>query len=303
MQKFILKTLLTCLPASIVIAIYLITYGVPPPNLSNSMSFNAKIQNIKHEHLKKDIEVFSLGSSMSLNNVHTETIQKRMSEQFLNISSWGQNMKDNYKLFKFFDAHYHPSTVIVSSGYQDFHNGSKNFKLEELQNYLYGSEVFGYKDVTLYALRDQSRQFRKWSTDSLNYTSLKFDQCSGVPLIKEGFNISERRWEGNKIKDQKFEDQQYQYVDSLSALCKTKNIKFIFAQVPLRKGFYAALNEKELQMIKAHREKLESILFKNKQTYVGTDHKIWADSLFVDYSHLSKYGSKVYTEYFVKEAQ
>ena len=71
MKQFITKITLIILPIFIFIVVWLFIYGPPPPKLSTSISFNAKMKNIKDKQLGKKIDILAIGSSMSLNNIHT----------------------------------------------------------------------------------------------------------------------------------------------------------------------------------------------------------------------------------------
>lgn len=70
---------------------------LPPPNLTDSFSYNEKLFFLSQSDLKP--EVIVLGSSMALNNINSNALIKRIkSNRVLNLSSWGMNLKDDFEL-------------------------------------------------------------------------------------------------------------------------------------------------------------------------------------------------------------
>ena len=72
MKKFIRKTIKLIIPLTILSLLWVLIYGFPPPNLSPNISFNARMFNLKERHIDVNIDVLAIGSSMSLNNIHTK---------------------------------------------------------------------------------------------------------------------------------------------------------------------------------------------------------------------------------------
>ena len=104
-------------------------YSTPPPNLSNSISLNAKVLFLKNNFSRANIDILAIGSSMSLNNINSSSITKAYSdEQYLNLSSWGLTMEETFNLIKIYNKKYHPKTIIISSNYSDFKGSSQKIK-------------------------------------------------------------------------------------------------------------------------------------------------------------------------------
>src|SRR3982751_6326885 len=104
LKKIGLFSLLCMLLSAVIVGVYKLRYDVsckdfPAPALSDSYSLNEKIEFLRTK--EKDIPILAIGSSIALNNLHSETIAKNITgKKFLNAASWGMNMGDNYSLLK-----------------------------------------------------------------------------------------------------------------------------------------------------------------------------------------------------------
>ncbi len=300
MKKFIYKTIIIAAPILILPLSIIILYGFPPPKLSTSISFNAKILYIKEKQFSDGIDIMAVGSSMSLNNIHSSTIQNYFGHKYVNISSWGQNMEEDFELIKIFTKYYNPKIILISSGYMDFNNNSKAIKYNLVENYLFGNEMLAYKELNLRYLWKESRSFSNKKKDIYNYTSLKYDDYGGINLKKNNFIIKKNRWVGNNVNEFNLDKLQYRYLDSISLLCETKGINLVFIQSPYRVGYYSRLDDKSLDILTNHEIKVDSVLKKSHQLFIKAENGIWKDNLFLDYSHFNNEGAKKYTEYFIE---
>ena len=296
MKKFIGKTVLFIIPIIIIPMIILIYYGFPPPKLSKSMSFNAKAWNIKGMQLDGNIDVLAIGSSMSLNNIHTGTVKKYFGVNYVNLSSWGQNIAEDYNLIKIFSQRHKPKTIIISSAYMDFNNDSKGINYYSLENYLDGNKISDFKYLNMRNLLSESRNYFNMKNDTKSYLSLMYDDCGGINFEKNNFNINLNRWNGNSIDEFVFDSSRYNYLDSISVYCSRNDIKLVFIQSPFREGYYSQLNKQALNILNTHENKINLILSRNNQIFIKTENQLWRDDLFVDYSHLNKEGAKKYTQ-------
>tara|TARA_B110000459_G_C16605587_1_gene493373 strand:+ start:1834 stop:2763 length:930 start_codon:yes stop_codon:yes gene_type:complete len=301
MKKFIRKTIKLIIPLTILSLLWVLIYGFPPPNLSPNISFNARMFNLKERHIDVNIDVLAIGSSMSLNNIHTKTIKNNLSEKYLNISSWGQKIEDDFKLIKILTKHYKPKKIIISSNFMDFGSGKIGIKYNLIDSYLFKNEIKHYTELNIQYLLKESRSYFNKKRDGNNYKSLMYDDCGGINFKSNNFNISLERWNGYSINKFKKGTNQYYFLDSISKFCKEKDITFVFVQSPFREGYVSLLNEHELSVLNNHKNKIESILKRNNNLFIDSQKKSWEDDLFVDYSHLNSKGAKKYTEYFLKE--
>jgi len=65
-----------------------------------------------------------------------------------------------------------------------------------------------------------------------DYNSLQYDDCGCVNLEGNGFNINQKRWNGNNIENFDIDTNQYHYLDSISHFCETNGINLIFINSP-----------------------------------------------------------------------
>lgn len=301
MKKFINKFILFSLPVILSPIIFVFYFGFPPPRLSNSLSFNAKIEYIKNFHLNRDINVLSVGSSMTLNNVHTKTIKKYFGNNYLNISSFGQNIKEDYLLIKLFCKYYSPRHIIISCGYMDFNDDYKEINYDMVEGYLFHNSFKAYKNYSFRYLLEESIRYFSSKNDTLSYSSLLYDDCGGVNFKRNNFDIDTSRWQGRSIVNFNFDEIQYQYLDSISNFCKINNINLVLTESPFRNGYYSSLQENTFNILNEHENKIQKIMDRDNHLYIKTEHKSWPDKLFVDYSHLNRKGSEMYTEYFINK--
>ena len=283
-------------------------YAVPPPNFSNSYSFNEKIRFIKNNYQSNQVDILTMGSSMSLNNIYSKAIVDKFNTQkYLNTASWGQVMSENYALLKILNKKYQIKTLLISSNLPDFRTNTKIFRYSLLDKYLSSGSIlslFYYlKSVKLQYLIQEAQQTKDNQCIANNYKSLQFDNYGAVNFDRDNFEINKNRWEGEKIIGSSLDSIQYLFLDSINSFCLKNNIKLYFIQSPFRKNYYLNRTDEEKLVLNKHLFKTKKILEKNNQIYINTINKLGDDSLFVDASHLNKQGAKIYTEYFLKAIQ
>ncbi|WP_396632593.1 hypothetical protein [Maribacter sp. R86514] len=277
-------------------------YSFPPPNVSNSISFNAKALYIKNKFSKENVDILAIGSSMSLNNINSNVIAKTYgNQQYLNASSWGLNMEETFNLLKIYSKKYHPETVVISSNFGDFQASYQTIKFNYTEEYLLGNNLIKYlKNSNLSQLILDSRLLGLYKNSNTMYQSLKFDTYGGVNYPLSNFQINDKRWKGEKLINEEIDLIQYTYLDSISKLCSSNSMKLIFVQSPFREMYYSKLSKQELAILNNHTSKIENILLDNDAIFVNSLDKTWQESLFVDYNHLNEKGSRLYTEFFLK---
>ena len=306
MRKFLKKLLLFFGAMAIFLIVFFAVwfqyYTAPPPNASNSISLNAKVLFLKNNFSEADIDVLSIGSSMSLNNINTEAFADT---KYLNASSWGLNMKEIFNLLKIYNIKYNPKTLIISSNLNDFNISQQEIDYTNISEYL-SSDNFSITDLKFWSFRQaiqDSRLLSLYKFDNTSYQSLKFDKSGGVNYPATNFHINENRWRGDDLKTYAIDPVQYSYLDSISTFCSSHSIKLIFVQSPFREGYYSKIKEEDLAIIQNHIKKVENTLVNTNTIFVNSVVENWKDSLFVDFTHLNEEGSRVYTEYFLKQVK
>lgn len=281
--------------------VWVLYFGFPPPNFSDSLSFNAKSQFIKKNNFNQKLNVLAVGSSMTLNNINSNSIKRNFGKRYLNFSSWGQNIEEDYKLIKIFEKHLKPQTIILSSNIMDFNSNLKNIKYEKLESCLFERNQFPPMPSNLKVFSQNSINYHNYKQNSHIYSYLKFDCFGGVNFTSKDFKITKERWKGNSISKSIIDPAQYRFLDSIASLCDKRNIRFIFIQSPFREGWISHISRDEKEVLKNHIDKLQNILNNNQSIFINTQKRIWNDSLFVDYAHLNKEGSKKYTDLIIEK--
>ncbi len=303
MKRFIIKSLLIIFPPFLFISLWLLIYGFSYPHFSNSLSFNAKIQNIYSSHLDDSVDVMAVGSSMCLNNLHTKTIKNRLSKKYINISSMGQNIQETYFLIKVFNNYYHPKILLISSYLGDFGNVHlPDFELvkEYLSDGLWGV----YNKVNLKKLLfDSFDYYQAKKKGRTEHECLLYDECGGVNLSDDNFNINPNRWKGGRVDKISVNETQYDYLDSIAIFCNLEGIRLVFVDAPFREGFYSQLDKKDLSLLYEHKSKVDSILQGKGHLFINAQTDFWDDSLFVDILHLKSKGAERYTNFLLNQME
>lgn len=269
------------------------------PLLTNSISFDAKYYEIKRRQFK-DVELVSIGSSMTLTNLSSEVIIDHTKLRYYNFSSWNLQISDIDNLIRNYVLQYNPRTVIICSSTPDFTSQGNlklpdNFKLSHYYLPYFYLENFN----SVLEVIKREKELNEDNKDNNRYASLKFDNYGGVPLyIKKG-NLS------SKLRNERipfptdFTGGQYLALKNLAAFLKSKCIKLIFVQTPIMRSYrYDSVIKLRLE---SHFTKCKTIVDAQGGYYLNFyDARVFADSLFVDNLHLSSFGAKIFTEQIVK---
>ncbi len=282
-----------CMVGTYVFATEVGMEDIPPPNFSNSIAFNDKLSFIQN----KKADIISIGSSMTLNNLHSTSVVKQFnSDSYLNLSSWGICMKDIYLLFKTYTQFHKPKICIVSSNLVDFEKKNIQINYENILDYISSSDnsLIHFKKFNASYYANNSIKIKEYKHHKDIYEYLGYDQFGAVLFDPSNFKISKTRW--LKPGFSKPQEQQYQYLDSLSLYCKLNNIELHFFHSPYREGMYKA-SLLDTSTIKKHILRVNSILTHRDQHIANANDVTWADTLFVDALHFNNKGAQMYSEY------
>jgi len=273
----------------------------PAPNLSTSYSFNEKMLFLAQHEGEQQIDVLSLGSSMSLNNLHSRTITEIFgTEEYINTASWGANMQENFALLQILEPIYEPKTLIIATNLCDFKESTKTIRYDMLDDYLRSedkSSILCYlRTFDLHYYITNAKYSKLVRNNPSAYEFLGYDMNGGVNMQGDGFHIDPKRWNGDTIFDQKIDPVWYQYLDSISLFCKAKEIELLIFQSPMRNGYMVDLNENGKAAIGLHIDRIKRSS-KDHFTFVNAMDTTWSDPLFVDWIHLNEKGAELFTEY------
>lgn len=305
-KRMLLFTLFFFLLSIIILGFLSIKNGysvedMPPPNFSNSISFNEKIKFLRTK--QREFEVIALGSSMTLNNISSkEIIDNFKGAGFLNVSSWGMSLKDDYEFLKVIGECYKPHTLILISNIVDFQDTEKAIDFNATRDYIKKSlQPSFYFHLKLFNLKyylvnlSKTRIIR---SKQKNFASLNFDEWGSV-LLPNDMPKDSSRWMNDHLAEPVLE-YQYSYLDSISKYCHSNSIELYLIQSPIRYGVVSSFSTKDFSLLSNHYIKVEAILKKHNQSFIRSDNVIWNDSLFSDAIHLNNKGANDFTNLFLK---
>jgi hypothetical protein len=278
---------------------------LPAPNLSNSYSFNEKMLFMNGKNESKNLDVLAIGSSLALNNLHSLSVVKNFgTENFINASSWGLDIKSNFQLLKILHEVYTPEKLIMVVNLVDFQSKDISIKYKYLKEFLQTNHISAFHIRTFnleYYFKNisYSNRVRNCKND---YDYLGFDAYGGVNLQSKNFNIDPIRWKGDSdLGELDFE--QYLYMDSIASFCASNSIKLYVFQSPIRIGYYLNLDETEKKKISSHQNTIQKMSDKYNLIITSSSDSSWEDSLFVDELHLNESGAKFFTELCFKKIE
>lgn len=314
MKKFFIKIGLFAVVFCMILAVLIVSYAsinhvtaadIPAPKIGNSYSLNEKLLFLKQK--PKDALVLALGSSMSLNNLHSQTvIEELKSDKFINTSAWGMSVTDDYFFLKSLKKIYDIRELIIVTNLTDFAQKEKVVNYSTVENYLKtanASLLPSYtKNFNLDYYVTNLMENRKTRTNAYAYECLKYDDYGTVNLKKDSVRSEDQRWLSDWL-ELSPNEKEYMYLDSLSKFCKQSNIKLIVFQSPIREGLFSKLSQSKLAMLKSHIDKVAKILRNDNHVYVNSTDIVWADSLFKDGVHFNIDGARLFTKYCFEKAK
>lgn len=266
------------------------------PLFTNSTSLDLKLLDLR-SHKFKNIEVLSIGSSMTLNNLNSSEIKlTNKSDTYYNFGAWGLQIADTLYLLEYLTKIYKLKCVVISSSLPDFCEKDKitipkHTELALINSYL----PYFYTKSSILQIIDRHRQKLKYKADSYGYDNLNYDESGGVVFNIPKENISLERWNEGLSIPTNATQYQYDKLRELALFLKNNQIVFLFAQAPIKKSLFSS--QASSAVINDHFNKCQSIVNKNGGNYINLHNpSVFDDGLFVDQYHLNGAGSKIYTK-------
>lgn len=266
-----------------------------PLRFTNSLSYDAKLNFIRNNKLLDKADTLVIGSSMGLNNINGEILEKSDKIKFvLNASSWGLNTNEIFELLQALDLK-KIKTVIYPQQYFDFEQfSSKNINKTEIKDFLSGKFIFKPYLETFQTLNNNLDTYIFWKSKALNekkYDYLGFDKNGDINLDLEKKFINQKRWikySKNSVTDER----NIKVLIKMNDYLKERNINFLVVTTPHR---IEILNkDKQFQSFFSNFiNRLEKLSKKYGFMYLNLHDKLMLnDSYFIDSSHLNIYGAK-----------
>jgi len=270
--------------------------NIPPPNLVNSFSYNLKLEFIA----TKKADCIAVGSSLTQNNLYSKLVVDSLHiKDYLNLSSWGLRVKDIYKLIKLYSTFNKPRVILTVGNYTDFLGGFKTYDERELYDYISQKHniiaYLNHFDLTYYF--DKFEFVNRAAKTLKIHESLCYDEYGAVLLEPEGFQYQKQRWNDLGVNGT-LDKENYWYLDSICSYCKEREIEFIYIQSPYREG---VLDRADEYIPKNHLIRIKKIVTNYQFNFIDGNELIWNDSLFVDGTHMNKYGAETFTNYWLSK--
>ena len=290
----------TILFSSVIYSFYFIQNY--PIAITNRISFDAKIGFIKQNIDRDKIDTIIVGSSIGLNNVQGEVLNKYSKEVkgVLNLSVYEATPPQIRQVLELTPLFPNLKRVIYSAQFSDFAYAGelKNYDSRFIIDYI--SNNLSLKDTIKFYFKSCQDIFfcikRQWNWDreyqqSNHFTYLGFDKSGSVPLEIYGKDIIQSRWK-NPHRD-KQSIYAFRALEEITKDLQEKNIDFIFVMQPYR----ATLLKKYKYLkptMKKFKQKVEIILNNHTGVFLDLNNILnLEDKYFADRSHLNAKGSVI----------
>ena len=274
------------------------------PLFTDSLSFDVKV----NEVIRRDfdtIDVLAQGSSICLNNLHSESVLEHLGGDysFYNFAAFGLTMDHNLTALKVYLPRYHPKVVLLVSSSTDFEKSKMELCTEqELNLYLnrFSKPYFYLKKLDFFSLfkrrRDTKELINNEERDLLG--NLMLDAGGGISCAIPPENRNQDRWDDEIYTP--VVDYQYKKLDEICKLVEAHNAQLIFVQPPMKYGNCQTAYCQE--GLKKHFKRSEEIIRANGQIYLNLfENNPYPDSLFFDELHLNFEGPALFTQQMLQE--
>lgn len=261
--------------------------------LCGSIAYNEKIRYMVDSDWRK-ADVILLGSSMTLNNIDSVYLEKRLGvSKLVNLGSYGLKMRELHMVSQEALKACKPRLVIVASNMMDFYENS-NPLLNSAKQIVPLSR--GYFSVVDYIRSwdanyywSQSKDYYNKKHNNLTYDSYRFDHCGGVLLNVPIQNRLAFR-EKSHLQPELIDSMQYKELMQLAQGLHAENIQFVFVQTPQK-----PTNRIDERLLRPHWNKCNEIVTSVGGTYINLDKVSIPANEFCDYSHLNYKGARILT--------
>ncbi len=266
-----------------------------PLRFSNSICYDAKLNYIhKNQELLAKAKTIVIGSSMGLNNIDSDLLDKTIFHDVINLSSWGLQIGEVYQLLKLINLS-NIKYIIYPTQYIDFTSKKeKTINKIEVKKFLYHKfSLYPY----FYTLSSFSRNLRnninysKLYLNKNNYTYLCFDKSGDVNYNFDNSSyIDKKLW--SKPYLEQLNLQTFQTLIQLNNYIKSIGAKLIVVITPLRAEILK--NTKTKDNYDIYCKKLKSLSSTNHYLYINTNSILnLKDIYFIDKSHLNNKGAEI----------
>lgn len=271
--------------------------SLAPPPLTGSISFDLKVEFLREKD-PGSCKVLAIGSSMSLNNLDSEVIVRRLGveDQFLNAGAWGRRIGQTRAFLELLLEKYDPHMVILATAPIDFIEAEDvDYDRGHLERFIKGSPywitVARYFNPKYYY--DQRKEMLKIKRRRDIFTSLQFDEYGGVVfnVTRESDPSWEKRYSEAYALNEK-SPRQYEQLGVIADLLREREIELVVVQPPIRGEAF----EIQKQAILQHWQQLQEVVAAHQIRFVNLHEQLpVSDECFSDAVHFNSKGVRLFT--------
>lgn len=272
------------------------------PLISTSISYDAKIFDIKQKHLVQ-LDIIALGSSITMNNLNSAVIKDSLNYSYYNFGAWGLQIGELNHLIGSYTEIYKPKYILLPSSFPDFVLDDNNTIPTDFSPGINWTPIYYITNYANYRdLISRKNTINYYSSTPDSYTYLGYDKYGGTSLNLT--NSTRRKLIPDRLKGinyliNNFPDKNtaiaYRSLDSLALFLQLHKIKLIFIQSPYE-DHCLKTTQKEMA-VALHFKTCKSIVEKRGGIYLNFEQpNDYPDSLFADPLHLNLQGATIFTK-------
>jgi hypothetical protein len=267
----------------------------------NSVSLDAKLQFINSNIDMQKIDTVIIGSSMALNNINGEILEKNSKKHLmvLNAGAWGLSAEQVEQLLPLLTAHSNIKNIIYAISIGDFTRADrlKSFDSKLLGRYIDNKlSILDRARLITYSIGNYKSFFKnimEWHDvydNQVKYTSLKFDTTGSVALNIYGNNIRKSRW--NEVNEANIDDHSYEVLLRMINYVHSKKQNFYVVITPYRKDTLDKSTKLKNSFLN-FQAKIAKTASMDNAYFIDMHEKMNLPAeYFVDYAHLNNQGSE-----------
>lgn len=279
-----------------------------PLPITDRISLDAKLKFVRENIDVNTVDTMIVGSSIGLNNVLGEVLQKHSStiNSVVNFSVYEATTLQAEQLTHLSDTFPNLKRIIYSAQYSDFPHARKyeNFDVKKLRKYMRGElNIFKSWLIFFRACRniafcvERQRMWEDKHSKNNRFEYLGFDKTGSVPLHIYGDDIIGHRWRNPH--PGVMHGESFAAVARMADRGNQKNIKFYLAHQPYRDGIYKE-NKHVRNAMGYFDKKVREVFLQVQGDLIVLQDVGLGDEYFSDRTHLNDKGSTRISEAIAK---
>lgn len=299
-RRFILRCTLLALPVVVATVAYVAWNRryLPAPQVTTNFALNEKLL-LARNAAQQGVDVLSIGSSMTLNNLASDAVTAHFgTTRYLNLGAWGTGASELAVIGPALVERLRPHTVIVATNLMDF-TGEHLVSARDsaaIARFL-GSRCLPWDyfigwNGPYYLRQIEANKVRL--NDPANYEYFALDPYGGATLDMPDERIDRARYDRRPPAPGKLEEVRYRAFEGFARYLGERGVRLVVLQCAYRDG----VRTRESDALQArHVERLDAMLGRLGHTVVDANIRDWADTLYVDSSHLGPEGARSFSAF------